>query len=111
MCGHTELRHKLARRPLEAIRQRVTVGYHLPPLTAAEAGPYVTHQLQQVGVDRPIFTDAALQTGWDWSHGIPRRLNTWARACLMAAYAGQLTLVDDAVAATAATELQWAGAL
>ena len=109
LCGHTELRHKLALRPLEAIRQRVTVAYHLPPLTAAEAGPYVAHQLQQVGVDRPIFTDAALQTGWDWSHGIPRRLNTWARACLMAAYAGQLTLVDAAVAATAATELQWAG--
>ena len=111
LCGHTELRHKLALRPLEAIRQRVTVAYHLPPLTAAETGPYVTHQLQQVGVDRPIFTEAALQTGWDWSHGIPRRLNTWARACLMAAYAGQLTLVDDTVAATAATELQWAGAV
>ena len=63
MCRHTELRHKLALRPLEAIRQRVTVAYHLPPLAAAEAGPYVTHQLQQVGVDRPIFTDAALQTG------------------------------------------------
>ncbi len=29
----------------------------------------------------------------------------------MAAYAGQLTLVDDTVAATAATELQWAGAV
>ena len=41
--------------------------------------------------------------------GLPRRLNTWARACLMAAYAPQLTMVDDAVTTTAATELQWAG--
>ncbi len=105
------MRHTLALRPLEAIRQWVTVACHLPPLTAAEAGPYVTHQLQQVGMARPIVTDAALQTGWDGSHGIPRRLNTWARACVMAAYGGQLTLVEDTVAATAATELQWAGAV
>ena len=35
--------------------------------------------------------------------------NTWARACLMAAYAAQATLVDDAVTTTAASELQWAG--
>ena len=109
LCGHTELRHKLALRPLDAIRQRVTVAYHLAPLTAAEVGPYVTHQLQQVGVDRPVFTDPALQTGGEWSRGLPRRLNTWARACLMAAYAAQTTLVDDTVATTAATELQWAG--
>ncbi len=41
--------------------------------------------------------------------GLPRRLNTWARACLMAAYAAQTTLVDDAGTTTAASELQWAG--
>ena len=108
LCGHTAWRHKLALRPLDAIRQRVTVAYPLPPLTATEAGPYVPHQLAQVGVDRPVFTDHALQTGWEWSRGLPRRLNTWARACLMAAYAAQATLVDDAVTTTAASELQWA---
>lgn len=108
LCGHTELRHKLALRPLEAIRQRVTVAYHLPALTAADTARYLTHQLTQVGVTRPVFTDAAIQTGFEWSRGVPRRVNTWARACLMAAYAGQQTLVDDAVTAHAATELQWA---
>jgi len=104
LCGHTELRHQRALRPLEAIRQRVTVTCHLPALTAR----YLTHQLAQVGVTRPVFTDAAIPTGFEWSRGVPRRVNTWARACLMAAYAGQQTLVDDAVTAHAATELQWA---
>ncbi len=85
----------------------------MPPLTVAEAGPYVTHQLQQVGgggpvgVHRPCVADRlGMVPG-----GLPRRPNTWASACLMAAYAGQLTLVDDSVAVTAATELQWAGAV
>jgi type II secretory pathway predicted ATPase ExeA len=109
LCGHTELRQKLALRPLEAIRQRVTVAYQLPPLTAVETAAYCQHQLQHVGVDRPLFTDSALQAGFDWSRGIPRRVNTWARACLLAAYGAQQPLVDDGIAATAAEELQWAG--
>lgn len=107
-CGHTELRHKLALRPLEAIRQRVTAAYHLLALTAADTARYLTRQLAQVGVTRPVFTDAAIQTGFEWSRGVLRRVNTWARVCLMAVYAGQQTLVDDAVTAHTTTELQWA---
>ncbi len=63
-------------RPLDAGRQRVTLACHLALLTAAEVGPDVTHQLHQVGVDRPVFTDHALQTGGERSRGLPRRLNT-----------------------------------
>lgn len=109
LIGHTELRQKLAWRPLEAIRQRVTLADHLPPLTAEQSARYVQHQLQVVGVDHPVFTDAALQAGHDWAQGLPRRLNTWARTCLLAAYAAQSRLVDDAIVATATQELQWAG--
>ena len=60
LCGHTAWPHTLALRPLDAMRQRETVADHLPPLTAAEAGPCVTHLLLPVGVDRPVFTDHAL---------------------------------------------------
>ena len=109
LAGHTELRRKLALRPLEAVRQRVTLAYHLPPLTAADAAAYVQHPWQQVGITRPVFTDAALQAGYTWSQGVPRRLNHWARAALMAAHGGQHAVVDDAVVAIAEAELQWAG--
>ncbi len=109
LAGHTELRRKLALRPLEAVRQRVTLAFHLPPLTAADTAAYVRHHLQQVGISRPVFSDAALQAGYTWSQGIPRRLNQWARAALMAAHGGQHSLVDDAVVAIAEAELQWAG--
>lgn len=109
LAGHTELRRKLALRPLEAVRQRVTLAYHLPPLTAADASAYVQHHLHQVGITRPVFSDAALAAGYTWSQGIPRRLNQWARAALMAAHGGQQSVVDAAVVATAEAELQWAG--
>ena len=69
LCGHAEPRHKLAVRPLDAIRQRVRVTDHPPPLTAAEAGSCVTPHLAKVGVERPVFTDHALQTGREGSRG------------------------------------------
>lgn len=109
LAGHTELRQKLAWRPLEAIRQRVTLAYQLPPFTTEQTARYLQHHLQRVGIDRPVFTDSALQAGHDWSQGVARRLNTWARTCLVAAYAAQSPLVDDSVVATAIHELQWAG--
>lgn len=107
LIGHTELRHKLALQPLEAFRERVTMAFHLPPFTAAETADYLGHQLRQAGIDRPLFTEAAVKAAHDWAQGRPRRLNAWARACLLAAFIAQQTIIDDALVATAQAELQW----
>jgi len=111
LVGHTELRRKLALRPLEAIRQRVTVAYQLPPLTAAETTHYLEQQLHQVGIERPVFADAAMARGYTWSQGIPRRINHWARATLLAAYATPTLIIDEAIVTMAEAEWQWAGAV
>ncbi|MDA8193663.1 MAG: AAA family ATPase [Thermaerobacter sp.] len=109
LAGHTELRRKLRLRPLDAVRQRVTLAYQLPALTAAETAADTTHHWRQDGVERPVFTDAALNAAHDWSPGIPRRINHWARAGLMAAVTGGQTLVDDGIVGVAEAERQWAG--
>lgn len=107
LVGHTELRRKLALQPLEAFRDRVTMAFHLPPLTAAETAHYLAHQLAQVGIERPVFTEAAAKAAHEWSQGRPRRINAWARACLLAAFVAQQTVIDDAMVVTAQAELQW----
>ena len=67
--GRTGLRQPRAWRPLEAIRQRVTRAHHLPPLTGEQSARYVQPQLQGIGIDHPVFTDAALQAGHDGAQG------------------------------------------
>lgn len=109
LVGRTALRQKLAGRPLEAIRQRVTRADPLPPLSTEQSARYVQHQLQVVAVAHPVFPDAALQAGHDWAQGLPRRLNTWARTGLRGAYAAPSPLGDDTIVATATQELPWAG--
>ena len=111
LAGHTERQRKLALRPLEAIRQRVTLAYQIPPLTAAETAQYLEHHLRQVGIARPVFGDTAVAAAYTWSQGLPRRINHWARAALLAACSAQHPIVDEATVAVAEAELQWAGAL
>ncbi len=67
LAGHTELRQKLALRPREAMRQRVTLAYPRRPFPRDETAASRHHHLQQVGVDRPVFTDAAIAAGHDWA--------------------------------------------
>jgi type II secretory pathway predicted ATPase ExeA len=107
LIGHTELRRKMALQPLEALRDRVTMAFHLPALTAEQTTDYVQYHLRHVGIDRPVFTETALRAARDWAQGRPRRLNSWARACLLAAFVAQQPLVDDDVVAAAQAELQW----
>lgn len=107
LVGHTELRRKLALQPLEALRERVTMAFHLSPFTASDTADYVTHQLHHVGIERPLFTETAIKAAHEWSQGRPRRLNAWARACLLAAFVAQQTVIDDGIVATAQAELQW----
>jgi general secretion pathway protein A len=81
------------------MRQRVTLAYPLRPFTRDETAAYLQHHLQQVGVDRPVFTDAAITSGHEWAQGLPRRINRWAQACLLASYGAQPPWVDERMVA------------
>ncbi|MCY0898069.1 MAG: hypothetical protein OWU33_03905 [Firmicutes bacterium] len=76
-------------RPLQTMRQRVTLASHLRALTREKSVAYRRHPWQQVGITRPVFTNTAVAAGHDWSQGTPRRHNRWAQACLLAAYSTQ----------------------
>jgi len=84
----------------------VTLAYHLRPLTRDDTAVYLQHHLQHVGVERPVFTEAAVAAGHEWAQGLPRRLNRWAQASLLAAYGAQQPLVDERILAVAQAELQ-----
>jgi type II secretory pathway predicted ATPase ExeA len=86
------------------------MAYHLRPFTREESAASRQHPWQHAGMTHPVFTDAALTAGHDWVQGIPRRLNRWPQACLLAAYSAQPPLLDDYMVAIAMAELEWAQA-
>jgi general secretion pathway protein A len=59
----------------KAVRQRITVGYHLDPLTEAETASYIEHRLKVAGTTNQIFSRDAIEEIYNFSQGYPRLIN------------------------------------
>ena len=76
LMGQPELRDKLNDPRLRQLRQRITVRYHLTPLSKAEVDEYIHHRLTVSGGNgRPSFNRWALRKVYGYSKGVPRLIN------------------------------------
>ncbi|MCF6363602.1 MAG: XrtA-associated ATPase [Gammaproteobacteria bacterium] len=76
LLGQPQFRQKLEHPDLEQLRQRVIANYHLSALAPDECRSYVESRLRQVGwQDDPSFTEQAFKAIYEYSEGIPRRIN------------------------------------
>lgn len=76
LIGQPELRDKLNQTGLRQLRQRITVRFHLMPLSREEAERYIAHRLRVAGASgRPNFTSWALWAIHRYSRGVPRLIN------------------------------------
>jgi len=75
LLGQPELRAMLASPELRQLNQRITARFHLKPLGTRETSAYVEHRIAVAGVDRPLFSRAALRAVHRCSGGVPRLIN------------------------------------
>jgi len=104
--GQTEFREILARHENRAVRQRITVSYHLAPLTEEEVRQYIGHRLTVAGTSRAIFTAEALQAVSRTTQGYPRLINIICDHALMSGYSRGLNQVDAEIIQECADELK-----
>lgn len=79
MTGQVELSGRLNNPSYEAFNQRVGVRYRLMPMEEDEAHKYIDFHLKRAGAVEEIFTSEAKQLIFDYTRGIPRKMN---RLCL-----------------------------
>jgi len=92
LVGQPELRDKLARLP--AINQRVSLRFHLNPLSLAEAGQYLRQRLLAAGHTHGVlFTPDAALRAFEATNGIPRELNRVAKLALEFAWVQEYSRV------------------
>ncbi len=76
LVGQPELRDRLDERGLRQLRQRITVRYHLRPLSRQETEHYIRHRLHVAGGNsRPTFDRWAIRRIYRYSRGVPRLIN------------------------------------
>ena len=85
LLGQPEFRQTLFHTPtLEQLRQRVIATHHLDPMEPEEVEPYILHRLKKVGwTGNPSFAPEAYELIFDYSDGVPRKLNVLVSRLLL----------------------------
>lgn len=87
LIGQPELKQKLDDHRLRQLRQRITVRYHLDPLSRSELERYIRHRLQVAGGNgRPEFSPWALGAVYRYTGGVPRLINAVCDKALLAGF-------------------------
>ena len=87
LVGQPEFRSTMLSPHMQQLRQRVIASYHLGPMNEAETRAYIEHRLQHVGWNnRPRFEAEAFQAIYQFTGGIPRRINTLCDRLMLAGF-------------------------
>ncbi|HWX20828.1 MAG TPA: AAA family ATPase [Candidatus Binatia bacterium] len=107
LMGQPELRDRLNNPRLRQLRQRITVRYHLLPLSRIEVSQYVQHRLHLSGGNgTPGFTRPALWRIYHYTQGIPRLVNAVCDKALLAGFVERQTRIDYRLVNRAIRELE-----
>ncbi len=106
LVGLTELRRRLTMAVHESLSQRIVVRYHLGGLTREELPGYLTHRLQLAGCALPLFDPASVETLFQATQGLPRKINRAAHYALSATALAKARQVSIEHVQTALEEVQ-----
>jgi general secretion pathway protein A len=113
LLGQEEFRATLLSPGFEQLRQRVIATYHLNPLDADETRTYIEHRLETVNwTHDPEIADDAFPAVYQFSDGVPRRINNLCDRLFLFAYLEELHRIDAKVVESVAEEIGsefWSG--
>ena len=104
--GQPEFNEMLREDRNRAVRQRITVNYHINPLSAAETRQYIEHRLKIAGATHQIFEKDAIREIFSFSGGYPRLINIISDHALLTGYASDLKSINKKVIKECERELQ-----
>jgi type II secretory pathway predicted ATPase ExeA len=100
LVGQPELRDLLQAPELAQMAQRVSVEYHIEPLSWQDTANYIRHRLATASIEgsedkaNHIFDSVAMAVIFYFSGGVPRLINTLCDFALVHAYAVDLNVVN-----------------
>lgn len=95
LLGQPELKEKVDENI--QLEQRINIKCHLESLSREDTKNYVIHRLAVAGRNEPAFTEEAIDSIFDYSGGIPRRINRLCDICLLAGFVKQVDKVGHEI--------------
>ena len=108
LVGQPQLRKLLLDPALAQLNQRITLRWHLGPLSYRETAAYVAHRVSVASGGRAVglFTQPAVRLLHSVSGGVPRLVNMVAHRALLAAFVARQTRVTRGFVVRAYKEIQ-----
>jgi general secretion pathway protein A len=107
LIGQPELRDTLGSPSLKQLNERITVRYHLDPLSPTDIRQYISHRMTVAGGNGNLkFSEAAHRGIYRHSKGIPRRINAICDRALLIAYTQNRANVGKKTIASAVRDVQ-----
>jgi general secretion pathway protein A len=108
LSGQPELDVKLSRPELRQLDQRISLKRYIAPLREGEAYEYVQHRLRAADYNgRTLFSRQAQRMIWEYSQGVPRKINVLCDNALLVAYALREKTIEARVVEEVVRDLAW----
>jgi type II secretory pathway predicted ATPase ExeA len=108
LCGQPELDKKLNRPELRQLAQRISLKRYITPLNEKETYEYIKHRLAIVNGKSPtLFGRKAQQLIWEYSGGIPRKINILCDNALLIGYGLKNKKIKAAIVEEAIRDMSW----
>jgi len=106
LLGQNALREMIQTTEMEPIHQRLVAAWHLDPLGPEDTISYVRHRLEQAGwKGGPGFAPGVLPLVYQFSEGIPRRINLICSRLMLYAFLAESHTITAEDAQTVMQEL------
>lgn len=83
LSGQELLRDQLKRSTHADLVHRISVRFHMPPLSREQTASYIDFQMKSVGSSEKVFESESKGLVHEYASGIPRQINNIATACLI----------------------------
>ena len=93
LIGQPELRDKIQK--MEQLNQRISVNYHITPFHFEDTVKYIFYRQKKAGRVKNIFSFEAIRKIFDYSQGVPRKINNLCDLSLLTGFNKKEKLVDS----------------
>ena len=95
--GQNEFIDIISDKQNRALRQRISINYHLDPLKESEVKAYILQRLNVAGLKENIFNDHSISEIISFSNGYPRLINIICDHALLTGYVRGVKTIDGEI--------------
>jgi type II secretory pathway predicted ATPase ExeA len=104
LIGQNELKAKISH--IAQLYQRIAIRYHLRPFHFLDTARYILFREKKAGLTKNVFTTEAIKQVYEYSQGVPRKVNSVCDLSLLVAFNKKRKVIDSGMIKSVVDDLR-----